>query len=60
MQRGRAGQDGGAGAQQARQRRATVPEEERVPGQQAGAEVGLTNQHRDLGEGGQTVSFTEG
>lgn len=51
MQRGRAGQDGGAGVQEARQCRTTVPEEQRVPGQQAGAEVGLTNQQGDLGGG---------
>lgn len=41
MQGGRAGQDGGSGAQEARQSRPTVPEEQGVPRQQAGAEVRL-------------------
>lgn len=49
VQRGRAGQDGGVGLQKASQCRATVPEEQRVPGQEAGAEVRLTHQHGDLG-----------
>lgn len=49
VQRGRAGQDGGVGPQKARQRRATVPEEQRVPGQEAGAEVRLAHQHGNLG-----------
>lgn len=48
VQRGRAGKDGGVGLQKASQCRATVPEEQRVPGQEAGAEVRLTHQHRDL------------
>lgn len=41
---GRAGQDGGVGLKKARQCCPTVPEEQRVPGQEAGAEVRLTNQ----------------
>lgn len=50
VQRGRAGQDGGIGLQKASQCRAAVPEEQRVPGQEAGAEVRLTHQHGDLGK----------
>lgn len=45
LKRGRAGQDGGTGLKKARQGCPTVPEEQRVPGQEAGAEVRLTDQH---------------
>lgn len=45
-----AGQDGGAGLKQAGQGRPTVPEEQGVPGQEAGAEVRFTHQDGDLGE----------
>lgn len=49
VKRGGAGQDGGAGLQEVGQGGATVPEEQRVPGQEAGAEVRLPHQDRDLG-----------
>lgn len=45
---GGAGQDGGVGPQQACQRRPTVPEEQGVPGKEAGAEVRFTHQDGDL------------
>lgn len=44
MEGGRAGQDGGVGLKKACQCCPTVPEEQRVPGQEAGAEVRFTNQ----------------
>lgn len=50
MKGGRAGQDGGVGLKKTRQCCPTVPEEQRVPGQEAGAEVRLTNQDWYLGE----------
>lgn len=50
MQGGRAGQDGGTGSQEARQSSPTVPEEQGVPWQQAGAEVWLTHQEGNLQE----------
>lgn len=44
LEGGGAGQDGGVGLEKARQCCPTVPEEQRVPGQEAGAEVRFTNQ----------------
>lgn len=44
VKRGGAGQDGGVGLEKAGQGRPTVPEEQRVPGQEAGAEVWFTHQ----------------
>lgn len=41
-------QDGGIGPEEAAQRCTAVPEEQRVPGQQAGTKIRLANQHRDL------------
>lgn len=56
LKRGRAGQDGGAGLEKAGQCRPAVPEEEGVPGQEAGAEVRFTQQDRDLGAASFTLS----
>lgn len=47
---GREGQDGGVGPEESRQRCPTVPEEQGVPGQEAGAEVRFTHQDWDLEE----------
>lgn len=47
---GRAGQDGGVGPEKAGQGGPTVPEEQRVPRQEAGAEVRFTHQDWDLCE----------
>lgn len=51
VKRGRAGQDGGVGPEKARQRCPTVPEEQGVPRQEAGAEVRFSHQDWDLQEG---------
>lgn len=50
MKCGRGGQDGGVRPEKARQGGPTVPEEQGVPGQEAGAEVRFTHQDRDLEE----------
>lgn len=60
MQGGGAGQDGGVGLKKTRQCCATVPEEQGVPGQEAGAEVRFTNQDRYLGEARITLDSESG
>lgn len=57
VERGGAGQDGSPRTQQLGQCRPAVPEEQAVPRQQAGAEVWLAQQDRDLGGVSQGMSM---
>ena len=60
VERGGAGQDGGPRTQELGQRRPAVPEEQRVPWQQAGAVVRLPHQDGDLGGGGGAGGASQG